>query len=107
DFEHSRDTDVKVVSITGMSNVLGTMPPLREIIDGAHRVGAIAVVDAAQLVPHHPVDLAALGADFVAVSAHKMLGPTGIGFLYGAPAALEQKIGRASCRERVYILGAL
>jgi cysteine desulfurase / selenocysteine lyase len=90
DFESKLDSDVKVVSITGMSNVLGTMPPLRTIIDGAHRVGAIAVIDAAQLVPHHPVDVEALGADFVAVSAHKMLGPTGIGFLWGRPEALEQ-----------------
>jgi cysteine desulfurase / selenocysteine lyase len=90
DFESKLDSDVKVVSMTGMSNVLGTMPPLRTIIDGAHRVGAIAVIDAAQLVPHHPVDVEALGADFVAVSAHKMLGPTGIGFLWGRPEALEQ-----------------
>jgi cysteine desulfurase/selenocysteine lyase len=66
------------------------MPPLDAIISGAHRVGALAVVDAAQLVPHHPVDVTALGADFVAVSAHKMLGPTGIGFLWGQPEALEQ-----------------
>jgi cysteine desulfurase / selenocysteine lyase len=90
DFESKLDSDVKVVSMTGMSNVLGTMPPLRTIIHGAHRVGAIAVIDAAQLVPHHPVDVEALGADFVAVSAHKMLGPTGIGFLWGRPEALEQ-----------------
>lgn len=90
EFESKLDTDVKVVSITGMSNVLGTMPPLSEIVAGAHRVGAIAVIDAAQLVPHNPVDVTSLGADFVAVSAHKMLGPTGIGFLWGRPEALEQ-----------------
>jgi cysteine desulfurase / selenocysteine lyase len=84
------DTDVKVVSITGMSNVLGTMPPLRTDHRRRAPVGAIAVVDAAQLVPHHPVDVRTLGADFVAVSAHKMLGPTGIGFLWGSPQALEQ-----------------
>lgn len=90
EFEAKLDTDVKVVSVTGMSNVLGTLPPLDPIIAGAHRVGAIAVVDAAQLVPHQPVDVGELGADFVAVSAHKMLGPTGIGFLWGSPGALEQ-----------------
>jgi cysteine desulfurase / selenocysteine lyase len=90
EFEKKLDRDVKMVSITGMSNVLGTMPPLRTVIDGAHSVGAIAVVDAAQLVPHHPVDVEALDADFVAVSAHKMLGPTGIGFLWGRREALEQ-----------------
>jgi cysteine desulfurase/selenocysteine lyase len=88
DFEHKLDTDVKLVSITGMSNVLGTLPPLRTIVDGAHRVGAIVVIDAAQLVPHHPVNVQEIGADFLAVSAHKMLGPTGIGFLWGSPAAL-------------------
>lgn len=90
DFESKLDTDVKVVSVTGMSNVLGTMPPLDRLIAGAHQVGAIAVVDAAQLVPHHPVNVTELGADFVAVSAHKMLGPTGIGFLWGRPEILEQ-----------------
>ncbi|MFP5332889.1 MAG: aminotransferase class V-fold PLP-dependent enzyme [Acidimicrobiia bacterium] len=90
EFEAKLDTDVKVVSVTGMSNVLGTLPPLDAIIAGAHRVGAIAVIDAAQLVPHQPIDVAELGADFVAVSAHKMLGPTGIGFLWGSPQALEQ-----------------
>ncbi|HSJ29265.1 MAG TPA: SufS family cysteine desulfurase [Acidimicrobiia bacterium] len=88
DFEAKLDDTVKVVSVTGMSNVLGTMPPLDRIIAGARSVGAISVVDAAQLVPHHPVDVTALGADFVAVSAHKMLGPTGIGFLWGRPEAL-------------------
>jgi len=88
DFERKLDTDVKLVSITGMSNVLGTLPPLRTIVDGAHRVGAIVVIDAAQLVPHHPVNVQEIGADFLAVSAHKMLGPTAIGFLWGSPAAL-------------------
>lgn len=90
EFESKLDTDVKVVSVTAMSNVLGTMPPLERVIAGAHEVGAIAVIDAAQLVPHHPVNVSELGADFVAVSAHKMLGPTGIGFLWGRPEALEQ-----------------
>lgn len=90
EFESKLDTDVKVVSVTGMSNVLGTLPPLDRVISGAHRVGAIAVIDAAQLVPHHPVDVSELGADFVAVSAHKMLGPTGIGFLWGKPEVLTQ-----------------
>jgi cysteine desulfurase/selenocysteine lyase len=90
EYEKKLDSDVKIVSVTGMSNVLGTMPPLDAIISGAHRVGALAVVDAAQLVPHHTVDVTALGADFVAVSAHKMLGPTGIGFLWGQREALVQ-----------------
>lgn len=77
------DERVKVVGVTGMSNVLGTMPPVAEVTAAARRVGAISVVDAAQLVPHSPTDVHALGADFLAFSAHKMLGPTGIGALWG------------------------
>ncbi len=89
-FEEKLASDVKVVAVTGMSNVLGTLPPLTEIVDRAHSVGAIVVVDGAQLVPHLGVDVAGLGADFVAVSGHKMLGPTGIGFLWGRMERLEE-----------------
>ncbi len=89
-FEAKLDTDVKVVAVTGMSNVLGTLPPLRQIVEQSHSVGAIVVVDGAQLVPHLGVDVTDLGADFVAVSAHKMLGPTGIGFLWGRMDRLEE-----------------
>lgn len=81
---------VKVVSVTGMSNVLGTLPPLERIVEAAHSMGALVVVDGAQLVPHLGIDVTELGADFVAVSAHKMLGPTGIGFLWGNMARLEE-----------------
>ncbi len=81
---------VKVVAITGMSNVLGTMPDIPHISAEAHRVGARVVVDAAQLVPHSKVNVQALGADFAAFSAHKMLGPTGIGVLWGRMDALEE-----------------
>lgn len=84
------DERTKVVSFTGMSNVLGTMTPVRQICDAAHSVGALAVVDGAQLVPHAPVDTQELGADFLAFSAHKMLGPTGIGALWGRPERLEE-----------------
>lgn len=82
--------DVKLVTITGMSNVLGTMPPIKEIADLAHSVGARLVVDAAQLVPHSSVNVDTMGADFVAFSGHKMLGPTGIGILWGRMDALEE-----------------
>jgi cysteine desulfurase/selenocysteine lyase len=82
--------DVKIVAVTGMSNVLGIMPPVRRIADLAHQHGARVVVDAAQLVPHSPVDVTELGADFVAFSSHKMLGPTGIGILWGRMDALEE-----------------
>ena len=73
----------KLVSVTAMSNVLGTVPPLRTIVDASHAVGAIVVVDAAQYVPHRPTDVQEMGADLVAFTGHKMLGPTGIGVLWG------------------------
>ncbi len=82
--------DVKVVAVTGMSNVLGTIPDVPHISQLAHALGAIVVVDAAQLVPHRAVDVARLGADFVAFSSHKMLGPTGIGALWGRMEVLER-----------------
>ena len=82
--------DVKVVAVTGMSNVLGTMPDIPAIAELAHTRGARVVVDAAQLVPHARVDVQTLGADFLAFSSHKMLGPTGIGVLWGRMEALEE-----------------
>lgn len=77
------DDTVKVVAVTGMSNVLGTIPPITDIATMARERGALVVVDAAQLVPHLPVDVDQIGADFLAFSGHKMLGPTGIGVLWG------------------------
>jgi cysteine desulfurase/selenocysteine lyase len=84
------DADVRVVGITGMSNVLGTMPPIEAMAAAAHSAGAVVVVDGAQLVPHVPVDVQTLGADFLAFSAHKLVGPTGIGVLWGRPNRLEE-----------------
>jgi cysteine desulfurase/selenocysteine lyase len=75
-------TRVKLVSISGMSNVLGTINPVREIADRVHQAGALLLVDGAQSVPHLPVDVRVTGADFLAFSGHKMLGPTGIGVLW-------------------------
>jgi cysteine desulfurase / selenocysteine lyase len=89
-FESMLGPDVKIVTMTGMSNVLGTIPPVRKFADLAHSVGARLVVDAAQLVPHVPVNVEEMGADFVAFSGHKMLGPTGIGILWGKMEALEE-----------------
>jgi cysteine desulfurase/selenocysteine lyase len=79
----------KLVAFTHMSNVLGTINPAAEIIRLAHEAGAVTLVDAAQSVPHLKVDVQALDADFLAFSAHKMCGPTGIGALYGKADLLE------------------
>jgi cysteine desulfurase/selenocysteine lyase len=79
----------KLVTFTHMSNVLGTINPAKEIIHLAHQAGAVTLVDAAQSIPHFPVDLTDLDADFAAFSAHKMLGPTGIGILFGKTKLLE------------------
>ena len=80
----------KLVALTHMSNVLGTITPVAEVVAAAHRVGALALIDAAQSVPHLPVDVQALDCDFMAFSGHKMLGPTGIGVLYAKEEVLEQ-----------------
>lgn len=79
----------KVFAFTAMSNVLGTITPVRALTDMAHAAGAIAVVDACQYVPHNVTDVAAMGADFVAFSSHKLCGPTGIGVLWGRAALLD------------------
>ena len=79
----------KLVAFTHMSNVLGTINPAADLIRMAHEVGAITIVDAAQSVPHLTVDVQSLDADFLAFSAHKMCGPTGIGALYGKTELLE------------------
>jgi cysteine desulfurase/selenocysteine lyase len=80
----------KLVSFTHMSNVLGTINPAAEIIRLAHQAGAVTLVDGAQSVPHFPVDVQALDADFLAFSSHKMCGPTGMGVLYGRRRILEE-----------------
>jgi cysteine desulfurase/selenocysteine lyase len=74
--------NVKLVAITGQSNVLGTRPQLAEIVTAAHAAGALVLVDAAQLIGHHPVDVQSIDCDFLAFSGHKLYGPTGIGVLY-------------------------
>ena len=79
----------KLVAFTQASNVLGTLTPVREIVDLAHSVGAVTLVDGAQGVPHMPVDVQALGCDFYAFSSHKMCGPTGVGVLWGRREILE------------------
>ena len=80
----------KLVAVTQQSNILGTINPLGEIIARAHEVGALVLVDGAQSVPHSPVDVTELGADFLVFSGHKMLGPTGIGVLWGRYEVLDK-----------------
>jgi cysteine desulfurase/selenocysteine lyase len=82
-------THPKLVALSQMSNVLGTLPPARAMIAEAHAAGALVLLDAAQSVPHLPVDVRALDCDFLAFSGHKMLGPTGIGVLWGRAELLE------------------
>lgn len=81
---------VKLVTVTHVSNVLGTINPVREMAAWAHGCGAVFMVDAAQRVPHGPVDVQDLDCDFLAFSGHKMCGPTGIGVLYGKLEILDQ-----------------
>jgi len=80
----------RIVAITHQSNVLGTINPLSEIVDRAHSVGALVVLDACQSVPHFAVNVKELGVDFIAFSGHKALGPTGIGVLWGKSELLDE-----------------
>src|SRR5437660_6330246 len=80
---------VRLLAITHQSNTLGTINPIKAIVETAHRAGALVLIDGAQAVPHMPVDVRDLGADFYAFSGHKMCGPTGIGVLWARRALLE------------------
>jgi cysteine desulfurase/selenocysteine lyase len=88
-FEQEIAHKPKILCITHMSNVLGTINPLKEMTREAHQVGCTVLVDAAQSVPHMPVDVGELGCDFLAFSGHKMMGPTGVGILWGRKELLE------------------
>lgn len=83
-------TRTKILAITHVSNALGTVNPVRELIARAKKVGAITLVDGAQSVPHLRIDVQSLDCDFFAFSGHKLFGPTGIGVLYGKAAVLEK-----------------
>ncbi|MBV9688604.1 MAG: cysteine desulfurase [Ktedonobacteraceae bacterium] len=88
-YEQLLQQQPKLVAFTHMSNVLGTINPAQQMIAQAHAAGALVLLDAAQSVPHIPLDVQALDVDFLAFSGHKMLGPTGIGVLYGKRDLLE------------------
>ena len=79
----------KILSVTGMSNALGTITPLKQLVESAHAVGAIVCVDAAQLAPHHRIDVQELDVELLGFSGHKMLGPTASGGLYGKAEILD------------------
>jgi cysteine desulfurase/selenocysteine lyase len=88
-FEGLLTSRTRVVAAAHVSNVLGTINPVHRIVEGARAVGALTVLDGAQAAPHLALDMSAIGCDFYVLSSHKMLGPTGIGVLYGRRAALD------------------
>lgn len=90
DFQNKLSQRTKFVSLAHVSNVLGTINPIKEIANLVHEVGAIFVVDGAQSIPHMTIDVQDLDVDFFAFSGHKMLGPTGIGVLYGKEKLLQE-----------------
>jgi cysteine desulfurase/selenocysteine lyase len=99
----------KLFSFTAVSNVFGTINPAKQLVQAAHEVGALAMVDAAQSVPHLPVDVQSLDCDFLAFSGHKMCGPTGIGVLYGRRELLEAMppfMGGGDMIQRVTLAGS-
>ena len=96
----------RLVAVAQVSNVLGCVNPLQKITEMAHRVGAVVVVDGAQSVPHMPVDVQALDADFLAFSGHKLMGPMGIGCLYGKRELTQRAMEGLGALPYVHILGS-
>ncbi len=100
------DLQPRLVSLMHMSNVLGTINPVKEIVRLAHQAGAVTLIDGAQSVPHFPVDVQYLDLDFLAFSSHKMCGPTGLGVLYGRKELLESMppfLGGGDMIKRVHL----
>lgn len=92
EYEKLLNPRTKIVSVVHMSNSLGTINPIKKIIDAAHQVGAITVIDGAQAIAHMPVNVSELNCDFYVFSGHKLFGPTGIGVLYGKAEILERML---------------
>ena len=90
ELEEKITAKTKIVAFAYVSNVTGAVYPVKKIIEKAHSVGAVTVIDCAQSIPHYPLDVTELNADFAVFSGHKMLGPMGIGVLYGKKALLEE-----------------
>jgi len=90
EFERILSDRTKIVAVAHVSNALGTINPVRHIVEGAHARGAVVLVDGAQAAPHLPIDVQALGCDFYVLSGHKMYGPTATGLLYGRTDLLER-----------------
>lgn len=88
-FEKTLSNKTKLVAVTAMSNVLGTIFPIKDIIEKAHKVGAVVLIDACQYAPHYPLDVQDMNCEFLAFSGHKIYGPTGIGVLYGKAEILQ------------------
>jgi cysteine desulfurase/selenocysteine lyase len=106
EYQHLLELEPKLVGFTHMSNMVGTINPVAEMTRLAHQAGALVIVDGAQSVPHLPVDVRKLDVDFLAFSAHKMCGPTGIGALYGKEELLEKMppfLGGGDMIKRVYL----
>ncbi len=106
EYEKLLKQEPKLVAFTHMSNVLGTINPAQKMVEAAQKAGAITLIDAAQSVPHLPINVTDLGADFLAFSAHKMCGPTGVGILYGRRDLLENMppfMGGGDMIKKVYL----
>ena len=106
EYERLLGERTKLVAVAAISNVLGTINPIHRIVELAHRAGALVLVDAAQSVPHMPTDVQQMDVDFLVFSGHKMLGPSGVGVLYGREELLEAMppfLGGGSMIRRVHL----